>query len=202
MKVRYIRVSSKDQNEDRQRKGEFDKVYVDKVSGGIPFDKRPLGGQLMDDARDGLIKEVHVKDVARFGRDLLDILQTLKIFHELGVCLVLDIGGRSIVDGKENPFFKVFISMLGCIAENEKRTINENQAEGIKLAQAEGRYLDRKTRDVESSEDFKAKYRREIKHILKNMSLSLRDLSKLTGVSVNTVIKIKKAIDIDTNEDI
>jgi len=70
MIVKYIRISTTEQNTDRQEK--FDgKVYIDKISGSTPFAERPQAKKLLSNKE---ITEVHVHSIDRLGRNTLDIM--------------------------------------------------------------------------------------------------------------------------------
>ena len=89
MKARYVRVSSIKQNEERQlvRQHTDEKLYIDKVSGSIPFEKRPQAQQLLDGVFRGEINYVSVSSIDRLGRSTLDVLQTIEAFTQKGVVL-------------------------------------------------------------------------------------------------------------------
>ena len=69
MRVGYKRVSSVEQNTDRQSavfdKERLERVYEDKVSGSMPMANRPNGKRLLDDVAKGLIGEIHFTSVDR-----------------------------------------------------------------------------------------------------------------------------------------
>jgi DNA invertase Pin-like site-specific DNA recombinase len=76
MKAKYIRVSAVDQNTERQETNsdKFQFVYIDKISGAIPFLERPQGKKLISYILNGKINEVHISSIDRMGRNILDIL--------------------------------------------------------------------------------------------------------------------------------
>jgi DNA invertase Pin-like site-specific DNA recombinase len=77
MKARYIRTSSLHQNEARQliRQHKDEIVFMDKISGAIPFDKRPQAKLLLDAASKGEIKYISVSSIDRLGRSTLDVFK-------------------------------------------------------------------------------------------------------------------------------
>ena len=58
MKAQYIRVSTLEQNTERQAKITGAKQYLDKISGTVPLFERPQGKKLFKDMEDGRINEV------------------------------------------------------------------------------------------------------------------------------------------------
>ena len=160
MKARYIRISTPDQKLERQliKQHPDERIYIDVISGSVPFDKRPGGQELLEDKE---LTYVTVHAIDRLGRNLLDILTTLQYFEDNGVKLKVDnLGIESLVDGKPNPAFKLIISVLANIAEMERNTMLERQKEGIELARAKGKYKGRVRGSKESKEEVLAKFRR------------------------------------------
>tara|TARA_B110001450_G_C17649554_1_gene492673 strand:- start:1412 stop:1753 length:342 start_codon:yes stop_codon:yes gene_type:complete len=104
-----IRVSTKEQNTDRQNnfKGQ---TYIDECSGSIAFIDRPEAKKLLSNKD---ITEVHVHSIDRLERNTLDIMQTIQYFTDKGINVVSTKEGlRTIVDGKENPIAKMMIGIL------------------------------------------------------------------------------------------
>ncbi|AOW10529.1 recombinase family protein [Flavobacterium gilvum] len=88
------------------------------------------------------------------GRNLLDILETLQFIHDNGVTIyVHNIGMYSLIDGKENPAFKMVVTILANIAEQELCTLRERQAEGIRIGQLVGKYKGRLKGTTMSNEE-------------------------------------------------
>ena len=88
--VKYIRVSTKDQNIARQTikntpEGFSVLEVVDKCSGTIPFNKRDNAPKVLKMAKEGVIDTLLVDSIDRLGRNTLDILQTIQEFTNLGI---------------------------------------------------------------------------------------------------------------------
>lgn len=192
MKSRYIRISTPDQNLERQliKKHPKEKLFIDVCSGSIPFNERPNGKELLDTTG---LTYVSVHAIDRLGRNLLDILTTLKHFDDERVILKVDnLGIESLIDKKPNPAFKLIISVLANIAEMERATMLERQREGIAIAIAKGKYKGRVRGSKESNEDVIRKYSEVVKHLKRGQSL--RNTAKLAEVSLGTVQKVKAII--------
>ena len=146
----YVRVSSKDQNEDRQvitmRDMQIpeENIFVDKQSGkdfNRPQYKRLLRKVKANDL-------IYIKSIDRLGRNYGEILeQWKKITKDKGVDLyVIDM---PILDTRrEKNLLGTFISdlvltLLSYVAENERTTIRQRQAEGIAAAKARGIHFGR-----------------------------------------------------------
>lgn len=195
MKVKYLRVSSLDQNLQRQQKNEndFDKTYPDKISGAVTFFERPWGKKLIEDINARKIKEVHVMSIDRIGRNILDILTVCEYFTQKEVNLYVEnIGMYSLVDGKQNPIFKMIVSVLGNVSEMERNNMLERQRQGIEIAKSKGVYKGRLYGARMTTEEFLNKYKK-VANELQNGE-SLRRAAALGGVSVGVAQRVKKAM--------
>lgn len=141
----YIRVSSHDQNEDRQRIAlkeigvEDRHLYLDKQS-GKNFD-RPQYKRLLKKLRKNDL--LYIKSIDRLGRNYEEILQQWRILtKEKGVdIVVLDMPLLDTRRGKDlmGTFLSdVVLQVLSFVAENERANIRQRQAEGIAAAKARG----------------------------------------------------------------
>ena len=195
MKARYIRVSTGNQNTERQlqKSHPHEKLYIDIISGATPFSQRPEGKKMLKDIEAGLIDYISVHSIDRLGRNLFDILATLEFLNEKKIVLKTDnLGIESLINGKPNSAFKLIISVMANIAEMERETLLERQREGINIAIAKGVYKGRLKGSVESDEQVLDKYKEVVKYLKKGQSL--RDTAKLCNVSLGTVQKVKQIL--------
>lgn len=197
MKARYIRVSTLNQKIERQLERQYsaEKIYIDKISGSIPFNQRPSAKELLNDIGKSEIHYISVSSIDRLGRNTLDVLQTIEKLHKSNICLKVDnLGLESLVEGKENPTFKLIISVLANIGEMERNSILERQREGIQIAKINGTYKGRLKDTAESTEEFLAKYPTVINYLKRKNPPTIIDIAKLTDCSKNTVQKVKNKI--------
>ena len=134
--VSYARVSSSDQNLDRQLDalGDVDRLFVDKTSGRSAKD-RPELRAMLSYVREGDV--VRVKSPDRLARDTIALLTTVRDLGERGVRVqFLDMPELST----DSPNGEFVLTLMGAVAKLERRMIRERQAEGIALAKAAGRY--------------------------------------------------------------
>ena len=134
-KIAYIRVSTLEQNEARQRealsKFNIDKWFVEKASGRSM--NRPKLQEMLEYVRED--DTVYVEEFSRLGRSAADLLATVQKIENLGA---------KFVSVKENFDTKMQMVMLAGIAEFERAMILERQREGIEIAKREGKYKGRK----------------------------------------------------------
>ena len=139
----YIRVSSKDQKEDRQQIAlkevgvELPNIYVDKQS-GKDFNRPQYKKMLRKLNKDDLL---YIKSIDRLGRNYEEILQQWRILtKEKGVdIVVLDMPLLDTRRGKDlmGTFLSdIVLQVLSFVAENERTNIKQRQAEGIAAANA------------------------------------------------------------------
>ena len=196
-KVKYIRISTEEQNIERQNRNanEFAKVYIDRVSGTVRFSERKEAKKLLKDIDAGLITEVHVSSIDRLGRNILDILTVIEYLNERSVSLFVEnIGMFSMAEGKLNPAFKMIISVLGNVAEMERDVLKERQKQGIEVAKAKGKYTGRQNGTKMTDEQLLSKYKVVVKELTENKQ-SLRRAAKLGGCSPSTAQKVKQIIE-------
>lgn len=161
----YVRVSSRDQNEDRQLLAlrevgvTDDMIYLDKQSGKDferPNYKRLLRRLQQDDL-------LYIKSIDRLGRNYDEILQQWRIItKEKGVdIVVLDMPLLDTRRGKDlmGTFLSdIVLQVLSFVAENERTNIRQRQAEGIAAARARGVRFGRPLRPLPAN--FHTVYRR------------------------------------------
>ena len=139
-RVGYVRVSSIDQNTERQLQDiSVDRTFTDKASGKDT--KRPELENLIKYVREGDLVIVHSMD--RLARNLDDLR---KIVHDLtkrGV-KVQFIKENLLFTGEDSPMATLLLSIMGAFAEFERELIKERQREGIAIAKKQGKYLGRK----------------------------------------------------------
>jgi len=139
-RVGYTRVSSLDQNLDRQLDGiPLDKTFAESVSGKDT--QRPQLKALLGFVRDGDAVIVHSMDrLARNLDDLRAIVRTLTA-HGVRVEFVKE---QLTFTGDDSPMANLLLSVMGAFTEFERALIRERQREGIALAKQRGAYRGRR----------------------------------------------------------
>ena len=139
-RIGYIRVSSFDQNPERQlEQVEVSKVFTDKASGKDIL--RPELEQLLEFVRDGDTVVVHSMD--RLARNLDDLRRLVKTLTGRGVRVEF-VKEHLTFSGEDAPMSILLLSVMGAFAEFERSLIRERQREGIALAKQRGAYRGRK----------------------------------------------------------
>ena len=141
-KIGYARVSSKDQNLDRQlaalKKEKVFRIFTDTVSGSST--QRPGLDGALNYLRAG--DQLIVVSMDRLARSLIDLHRLVDELAERGVSVkFLKEGQTYSLDS--SPVAKLMLGLLGSVAEFERSIIRERQAEGIAKAKARGVYKGR-----------------------------------------------------------
>lgn len=139
-RIGYIRVSSLDQNTQRQLEGvQLDRVFADKASGKDT--KRPELDELVRFIRDGDTLVVHSMD--RLARNLDDLRSLVQQLTRKGVRIEF-LKENLTFTGEDSPLANLMLSVMGAFAEFERALIGERQREGITLAKGRGAYRGRR----------------------------------------------------------
>ncbi len=191
----YARVSSKEQNLDRQlaafrNLGASERDIITDKESGKDLDR--MGYQALKNAmlREG--DTLVIKSLDRLSRNKSDIKDELQYFKDHGIRLkVIDLPTTLLdyPEGQEWVFDMVnniLIEVLGSIAEQERITIHQRQAEGIAAAKAKGKHLGRPKAEKPDNWD-------EIYSIWKNGSITAVKAMELTGLKRSTFYKFAKS---------
>lgn len=194
-KYGYIRVSTKDQNPERQYAALEElsipkkDIFLDKLS-GKNF-KRPSYLKMVNKLKKGDV--VVIKSIDRLGRNYREILEQWRyITQEIGANIqVIDMPLLNTKPCTEN-LTGLFISdlvlqILAYVAETEREFIRQRQAEGIAIAKSNGIQFGRNKKDV--PENFYLYYQK-----WKNGELSIRKASALLGMNHVTFYRRCKEI--------
>lgn len=139
-RIGYIRVSSLDQNTQRQLESvQLDRVFTDKASGKDT--KRPQLDELLRFIRDGDTLVVHSMD--RLARNLDDLRSLVQQLTKKGVRIHF-LKENLTFTGEDSPLANLMLSVMGAFAEFERALIGERQREGITLAKTRGAYRGRR----------------------------------------------------------
>lgn len=181
MNLAYVRVSTVEQNEERQiealKKFNIEKWFAEKVSGKNM--DRPKLQEMLDFCREG--DTIYIHDFSRLARstkDLLDIVERLK---EKGVHLV---SNKENIDSS-TPQGKLMLTMIAAIYEFERENMLERQREGIAIAKREGKFKGRKPLELD---DFDKYY-----ELYVSRQITKSEMARKLNISRPTLDKMIKA---------
>jgi len=142
--IAYIRVSTAEQNEQRQieamQKYDIEKWFIEKVS--AKNTNRPKLQEMLDFARMG--DTIHIHDFSRLARSTKDLLDIVERLNQKGVHLV---SNKENID-TSTPTGRLMLTMIGAINEFERVNLLERQREGIAIAKRNGKYKGGKRKEI------------------------------------------------------
>lgn len=192
-KYGYIRVSSKEQNEDRQVKAMADlgivskNIYMDKQS-GQNFDRKEYKKLLKKLDNNSIL---YIKSIDRLGRNYTELNEQWRIITKEIKADIVVIDMPLLDTRREKNLMgtlisDIVLSLLSYVAENERINIRQRQAEGIEAAKLRGVKFGRPTIPFPDNFD-------EIYEAWKNKKITTAEAAKICNMALKTYYaKIKK----------
>lgn len=174
------------------------KVFANKVSGALKIEEREEIKELITFVKENKIKRVVCLEISRVGRNTLEALKVIQFLTDHKVSLYVKNYNLETLDekGRINPVANLICTILLEVAAMERLTIKERMESGrkqyIDRCRKEGIKMGRPSTYRKSKEKYKEQYPKEISLIRKGLSLS--NISKITGTSINTIRRIKSEI--------
>ena len=171
------------------------KVFANKVSGASNNADREEITALVEYVKEHQLNRVVCLEISRLGRNTLEALKVINNLNENGVSLHIKNYNLNTLteDGKVNPVASLICTILLEIASMERLTIKERMASGrdqyIARCRREGIKMGRPSTYHKSDDAYKDQYQKEISLLRKG--ISLRNITAITGTSVNTLRKLK-----------
>lgn len=202
--VIFARVSTNVQEYDRQiyelttlaksNGWSVEAVFAEKISGAKSNKERTELLSMVSYVEANHINKVLVTELSRLGRDTLQVLEVIQMLNEKGISLYIQNYNIETLtkDGKVNAMSQFLITILAEVARMERKTIRERVESGYRNYRANGGKVGRKIGYKKAEETIREQYTEEIKLLKKGYSL--RNISKITGTSINTIRKCKSLI--------
>lgn len=206
----FVRVSRKDQDYQRQLQDlravaatmgvNVVKEISEKISGATQNRERESIQELLTLAHQGKIDKVLVQEVSRLGRSTVEVLRVVEELTELGVSIyVQNFGIETLKKGRtgklqRNPVAQFLFTMLAEFARLERETLRERILSGMEEARRKGKKIGRPEGSLKEAENYLQDYPGVVRNL--KQGLSLRQTAKVCEVSVNTVRKVKSAMNL------
>ena len=199
--VIYARVSTVIQDYDRQIDELRDyaermnyqvvKVFCEKISGAKKVAERNALSELLDYVRNNKIDKVLIYECSRLSRRIVDFLQVIEELNELKVSLYIHQNGLETLlqDGSVNPIASLVLGIIAQFNSMERSLIRSRMESGYNHYRTTGGKVGRKTGYRKSQDDMREEYAEELRLLKKG--ISLRNVSKITHTSVNTLRKVR-----------
>lgn len=200
----FARVSTNIQDYDRQVKEltelsikngwSVEACFAEKISGAKSNTERIELLRMVEFVKTNKIDKVLVTELSRLGRDTLQVLEVIELLNRNHISLYIQNYNIETLtaDGEVNPMSQFLITILAEVARMERKTIRERIESGYKKFRIDGGKVGRKNGYQKSDEAMKEQYTEEIKLLKKGYSL--RNISKITNTSVNTIRKCQKLL--------
>ena len=205
--VIYTRVSSMGDRQSTERqiedltryaegKGyEIVKVFQEHISGAKSNQERGVLSECLEFCRTEHPGTLMVTELSRLGRSTVEVLKAVEELTVAGVnTYILDLNLSTLDErGEENPVAKMVLTVLALGAEMERKLILGRLTSGRALAKSTGVKMGRPKGSALTNEDIQAKYPEVVRHLRKGKN-SIREIAKLTGISVSTVQRVKASL--------
>ena len=167
------------------------KIFSEKVSGAKKIAERNALSELLDYVRNNKIDKVLIYECSRLSRRIVDFLQVIEELNELKVSLYIHQNGLETLlqDGTINPIASLVLGIIAQFNSMERSLIRSRMKSGYNHFRDNGGKVGRKTGYRKSQEEMREEYAEEIRLLKKG--ISLRNISKITHTSVNTLRKIR-----------
>jgi len=198
--VIYARVSTSTQDYDRQlselreyaRKMGFEvvKEFSEKISGAKKVAERKQLSELLEYVSKNGIDKILIYECSRLSRRIVDFLQIVEMLNEMKISLYILQNGLETLqtDGSVNPIAQLVLGIMAQFNSMERSLIRSRIESGYNHFRNNGGKVGRKLGYKKSDEQMKEEYAEEIRLLKKGYSL--RNVSKLTNTSVNTLRKL------------
>lgn len=173
-------------------------TFCNKISGAKSIEERSEIQDLIKYVQEHEISRVVCLEISRLGRNTLEALKVIQRLNEHGVSLYVKNYNLETLnpDGKVNPVASLICTILLEIASMERLTIKERMTSGrnqyIAKCRKEGIKMGRPSTYRKSEDAYKQQYSKEISLLKKG--ISLRNITAITGTSVNTLRRLKTII--------
>lgn len=196
----YARVSTAGQDYDRQlaelkqyadRMGyDVVKTFSEKISGAKKVEERQVMTELLNYIEVNNVDKVLIYECSRLSRRAVDFLSIIEIFNEKKISLYIHQNGLETLlpNGEINPIATLVLGILAQFNSMERSLIRSRMESGYNNFRNNGGIVGRKTGYRKTSEQMKEEYAEEIRLLKKGYSL--RNISKITHTSVNTLRKL------------
>ena len=196
----YAKVSTAGQDYDRQlaelrqyadRMGyDVVKTFSEKISGAKKVEERQAMTELLNYVEVNKVDKVLIDECSRLSRRAVDFLSIIETFNEKKISLYIHQNGLETLlpNGKINPIATLVLGILAQFNGMERSLIRSRMESGYNNYRNNGGVVGRKTGYRKTSEQMKEEYAEEIRLLKKGYSL--RNISKITHTSVNTLRKL------------
>lgn len=200
----YARVSTQGQDYDRQLQElrkyaanqgyEVAKEFAEKISGAKKVEDREALKELLNYVDGHKVDKVLIYECSRLSRRAVDFLQVIEYLTSIKVSVYILQNSLDTLlpNGQPNPIAQLVLGILAQFNSMERSLIRSRMESGYNHYREQGGKVGRKAGWQKSEETMREQYSEEIK--LMKKGISLRNISRITGTSTTTLLKVKKMI--------
>jgi DNA invertase Pin-like site-specific DNA recombinase len=202
----FVRVSSKDDRQDYQRQIddlkkycerqglEIIKIIAEKISGAKKNDEREGIKELRTIAGKNFFDVLVVSEISRLGRNPFQIQQVIEELSIKGISIHVESLGLKTIDENDNrsPLVDFMLAILMQLSRIEREFLIQRVKSGLTRARAIGKTLGRPQGSILDEKSLLKKYKPLSADLING--LSVRKAAKIHDCSLNTVLKVKKAL--------
>ena len=173
---------------------EIIKEFQEKISGAKSVTERNAMNSLLEYIHNNKVDKILIYECSRLSRRAIDFLQLIEIFTQCKISLYIHANGLETLlpTGEVNPIANLVLGILAQFNSMERTLIRNRMESGYNHYRNCGGKVGRKEGYRKTPEKMKEEYVEEIKLLKKGISLN--NITKITGTSKNTLLKLKKLI--------
>lgn len=167
------------------------KEFQEKISGAKSVAERNAMNSLLEYIHNNKVDKILIYECSRLSRRAIDFLQLIEIFNQHKISLYIHANGLETLlpNGNINPIANLVLGILAQFNSMERSLIRARMESGYNHYRSCGGAVGRKKGYRKSVEQMKEQYVEEIKLLKKGISLN--NITKITGTSKNTLLKLK-----------
>lgn len=167
------------------------KEFQEKISGAKSVAERNAMNSLLEYIHNNKVDKILIYECSRLSRRAIDFLQLIEIFNQHKISLYIHANGLETLlpNGNINPIANLVLGILAQFNSMERSLIRARMESGYNHYRSCGGAVGRKKGYRKSAEQMKEQYAEELKLLKKGISLN--NITKITGTSKNTLLKLK-----------
>lgn len=168
------------------------KVFSEQLSGAKKIASRKEAQELLTFVEVEKVDLILVTEISRLGRNAIDIQNLLDQFAQQKINVYFQNIGMYLLDekGAFSILTKIFLDLTASFAQMEREQLSERTKVGMADARRKGKIIGRPKNSIKSEAEVFEKYKHLTRYL--DLNLSLREIRKITGFSLNTIQKVKK----------
>jgi DNA invertase Pin-like site-specific DNA recombinase len=169
--------------------------FNEKISGAAKNEDRIALNDLNNLLESKKVDKVLIWELSRLGRNTLEVLKSLEIFHNKGISLYIHNYNIETLneDGSINPIAQILVTLLAEFSQAERMAIHQRLVSGYRKHVDAGGKVGRISGVKMENTQLLEKHKETVKYLRKGRSI--RETATLVGKSTRTVLKVKRVLE-------